>query len=99
MRASGFAVRTGVTSREVRWYGFHGLSCESVVQEMREAGVAAGSFAIAHLGSGCSVTSVKDARSVYNTMGLTPTGGVVMGTRPGNLDPGVVLYLLRREGA
>ena len=51
---------------------------------------------IAHLGSGCSVTAVLDGRSVDNTMGLTPTGGVVMGTRPGDLDPGLVLYLLRQ---
>jgi acetate kinase len=50
---------------------------------------------IAHLGSGCSVTALVDGHSVDNTMGLTPTGGVVMGTRPGDLDPGLVLYLLR----
>ena len=54
---------------------------------------------IAHLGSGCSVTACVDGKSVDTTMGLTPTGGVVMGTRPGDLDPGVVLYLLRRAGA
>jgi acetate kinase len=51
---------------------------------------------IAHLGSGCSVTAVVDGQSVDTTMGLTPTGGVVMGTRPGDLDPGLVLYLLRQ---
>ncbi len=59
---------------------------------------------IAHLGSGCSLTALVDGQSVDNTMGLTPTGGVVMGTRPGDLDPGLVLYLLRqakgdRDGA
>jgi acetate kinase len=54
---------------------------------------------IAHLGSGCSVTACIDGRSVDNTMGLTPTGGVVMGTRPGDLDPGILLYLLRQSGA
>jgi acetate kinase len=54
---------------------------------------------IAHLGSGCSVTACVDGKSMDTTMGLTPTGGVVMGTRPGDLDPGVVLYLLRRHGA
>jgi acetate kinase len=53
---------------------------------------------IAHLGSGCSVTALRDGRSIDNTMGLTPTGGVVMGTRPGDLDPGLVLYLLRQGG-
>jgi acetate kinase len=52
---------------------------------------------IAHLGSGCSVTALLDGSSVDTTMGLTPTGGVVMGTRPGDLDPGLVLYLLREK--
>jgi acetate kinase len=56
---------------------------------------------IAHLGSGCSVTALVEGRSVDTTMGLTPTGGVVMGTRSGDLDPGLVLYLLRelKEGS
>jgi acetate kinase len=87
--------------RGVRRYGFHGLSCESVVWQMRAApGVNfPRSMLIAHLGSGCSVTAVVDGKSVDTTMGLTPTGGVVMGTRPGDLDPGLVLFLLRQEGA
>ncbi|MEO6982410.1 MAG: acetate kinase, partial [Edaphobacter sp.] len=69
----------------------------SVVRQMREAGGVPRRMAIAHLGSGCSVTAVVEGRSVDTTMGLTPTGGVVMGTRPGDLDPGLVLYLLRLE--
>jgi acetate kinase len=52
---------------------------------------------IAHLGSGCSVTAVLEGRSVDTSMGLTPTGGVVMATRPGDLDPGLMLYLLRQS--
>jgi acetate kinase len=87
----------------VRRYGFHGLSCESVVTQLRAESERGVEFprrlAIAHLGSGCSVTACIDGRSVDTTMGLTPTGGVVMGTRPGDLDPGLVLYLLRRPGA
>jgi acetate kinase len=85
----------------VRRYGFHGLSCESVVMQMRAAHNIAfpKSMLIAHLGSGCSVTACIHGKSVDTTMGLTPTGGVVMGTRPGDLDPGLVLYLLRRNGA
>ncbi len=82
-----------------RRYGFHGLSCESIVRRLK---FVAGDFparaVIAHLGSGCSVTALRDGRSIDNTMGLTPTGGVVMGTRPGDLDPGLVLYLLRQGG-
>ncbi len=84
----------------VRRYGFHGLSCESIVRRMK---LVTGGFpsrtVIAHLGSGCSVTALSEGRSIDNTMGLTPTGGVVMGTRPGDLDPGVILYLLRQSDA
>jgi acetate kinase len=81
----------------VKRYGFHGLSCESVVRQMRTAGIRLPQrMVIAHLGSGCSVTALLAGRSTDTSMGLTPTGGVVMGTRPGDLDPGVVLYLSRK---
>ena len=83
--------------RGVRRYGFHGLSCESIVRQLQGHGQLPKRMAIAHLGSGCSVTALVDGRSVDNTMGLTPTGGVVMGTRSGDLDPGLVLYLLRDQ--
>jgi acetate kinase len=84
--------------RGVRRYGFHGLSCESIVRQMLARGARAPKrMVIAHLGSGCSVTALLDGCSVDTTMGLTPTGGVVMGTRPGDLDPGLVLYLLRQQ--
>jgi acetate kinase len=84
--------------RGVRRYGFHGLSCESIVRQLRAEKTAQfpRRLVIAHLGSGCSVTAVVDGCSVDTTMGLTPTGGVVMGTRPGDLDPGLMLYLLRQ---
>jgi acetate kinase len=95
--ASTYALPESLRAYGVRRYGFHGLSCESVVRQMRTAGVRLPRrMVIAHLGSGCSVTAVMAGRSVDTTMGLTPTGGVVMGTRPGDLDPGVMLYLLRR---
>ena len=81
----------------VRRYGFHGLSCESIVRQMALEGAVPKRMVIAHLGSGCSVTAVRAGRSMDTTMGLTPTGGVVMGTRSGDLDPGLVLYLLRQE--
>ncbi len=83
--------------RGVRRYGFHGLSCESIVRQLQGHGQLPKRMVIAHLGSGCSVTALVDGRSVDNTMGLTPTGGVVMGTRSGDLDPGLVLYLLRDQ--
>ena len=99
--ARTYALPREVREEGVRRYGFHGLSCESVMEEMREGRVDAvrGRFVIAHLGSGCSVTAVVNGQSVYTTMGMTPAGGVVMGTRPGDLDPGVMVYLLRRPGA
>jgi acetate kinase len=96
--ATTYPIPVEYRERGVRRYGFHGLSCESIVRQLRaEAGLEfPRRMVIAHLGSGCSVTAVVDGRSVDTTMGLTPTGGVVMGTRPGDLDPGLVLYLLRQ---
>lgn len=101
VEASTYAIPVEYRRRGVRRYGFHGLSCEAVVEDLRAAADRGQAqfprrMAIAHLGSGCSVTALLDGRSVENTMGLTPTGGVVMGTRPGDLDPGLVLYLLRQ---
>jgi acetate kinase len=100
-QASTYAIPAEYREQGVRRYGFHGLSCEGVVADLRAASdQGEASFplrmVIAHLGSGCSVTALLDGQSVDNTMGLTPTGGVVMGTRPGDLDPGLVLYLLRQ---
>jgi acetate kinase len=79
----------------VRRFGFHGLSCEYVVGVV--GADALGRAVIAHLGGGASLTAVLEGRSVDTTMGLTPTGGVVMATRTGDLDPGVVLHLWREH--
>ncbi len=94
--ATTYPIPVRYREQGVRRYGFHGLSCESIVRQLRAEKTMEfpRRMAIAHLGSGCSVTAVLDGRSVDTTMGLTPTGGVVMGTRPGDLDPGLVLYLL-----
>ena len=96
--ATTYPIPVRYRERGVRRYGFHGLSCESIVRQLRAEKTIQfpRRMVIAHLGSGCSVTAVVDGRSVDTTMGLTPTGGVVMGTRPGDLDPGLVLYLLRQ---
>jgi acetate kinase len=82
-------------------YGFHGLSYEYIVQELRkEAGaqVANGRVIIAHLGNGASMAAVRNGKSVDTTMGFTPTGGLMMSTRSGDLDPGVILYLIEEKG-
>jgi acetate kinase len=95
--ASIYPIPQEFRERGVKRYGFHGLSCESVVRQMRILDPLPHRMVIAHLGSGCSVTALIDGESIDTTMGLTPTGGVVMGTRPGDLDPGLVLYLLRQQ--
>ncbi|NID14470.1 acetate/propionate family kinase [Luteibacter yeojuensis] len=77
-------------------YGFHGLSYESIVRRLGDA--IPERVVVAHLGNGASLCAVRRGKSVDTTMGLTPTGGIVMGTRPGDLDPGVLLYLMRERG-
>jgi acetate kinase len=81
----------------VRRYGFHGLSYEYLLGALGPA--AGGRVVLAHLGSGASLCAVKDGSPVDTTMGLTPAGGVPMATRTGDLDPGVLLHLMRTEGA
>ena len=79
----------------IRRYGFHGLSYESLVHHFGEQLPERAIFA--HLGNGSSLCALRDGVSIDTTMGLTPTGGIPMGTRCGDLDPGVFLYLLRSE--
>lgn len=79
----------------IRRYGFHGLSYEYVIDEVRRRdGDAAGRIIVAHLGNGASMAAIKDGRSVETTMGFSTLAGLPMGTRPGDLDPGVLLHLL-----
>ena len=81
-------------------YGFHGLSYEYIASVLPEVapGVAKGRVIVAHLGSGASLCALKDGESVDSTLGFTALDGVCMGTRPGSLDPGVVLYLFQNLG-
>ena len=85
----------------VRRYGFHGLSCASVIDALRrdaDPERADVRLVIAHLGSGCSLTATHHGRSIDTTMGFTPFGGVMMSTRSGDLDPGVLSHLARTHG-
>jgi acetate kinase len=85
----------------LRRYGFHGLSYEYLTQELtRETGSPAeiGKLIIAHLGNGASMAAIENGRGLDTTMGLTPAGGLVMSTRAGDLDPGVMIYLLQEKG-
>jgi len=79
----------------IRRYGFHGLSYESLVHHFGEQLPERAIFA--HLGNGASLCALRNGVSIDTTMGLTPTGGIPMGTRSGDLDPGVFLYLMRNE--
>jgi acetate kinase len=79
----------------IRRYGFHGISYESIVHYLGEQLPAR--TIIAHLGNGASLCALRNGLSIDTTMGLTPTGGIPMGTRSGDLDPGVLVYLLRSE--
>ena len=80
----------------IRRYGFHGLSYEYVVETV--GATALGRAVVAHLGNGASLAAIRDGVSVDTTMGLTPSGGIVMGTRTGDLDPGVLIHLLAHRG-
>jgi acetate kinase len=84
----------------IQRYGFHGLSYAYILTELTRVagpGVAMGSVIVAHLGNGASLAAIRDGVSVDTTMGFTPAGGIVMGTRPGDLDPGVLWAILDRE--
>lgn len=80
-------------------YGFHGLSYEYIMQQLQQTApeTADGRIIIAHLGNGASMAAVHKGISIDTTMGLTPAGGLVMSTRPGDIDPGVILYLLKEQ--
>ncbi|OPY98694.1 acetate kinase [Bradyrhizobium sacchari] len=97
--ASRFAIPGRFEARGIRRYGFHGLSFEYVAGRLAEIApeLAAKRTVIAHLGNGASLCALRDGRSVDTTMGLTPLDGLVMGTRSGSIDPGVLLYLQQHE--
>jgi acetate kinase len=89
------------TTQALRRYGFHGLSYAYLVEELaRIAGtdIAPGRIVLAHLGSGASLAAVRDGKPVDTSMGFTPAGGVMMSTRSGDIDPGIVSYFSSKEG-
>ena len=98
--ADHYALPERFYTQGVRRYGFHGLSYEYIAQRLRQVAphIAHGRVIVAHLGSGASMCALANGRSVENTFGFTALDGLPMGTRPGQLDPGVVLYLIAEEG-
>ena len=87
----------GVLREGVRRYGFHGISYEFIAERLAE-GHASGRTIVAHLGNGASMAAIRDGRPLDTTMGFTPTGGFMMGSRSGDLDPGILVHLMRNQG-
>jgi acetate kinase len=98
--ADHYAIPKRLHAEGVRRYGFHGLSYEYIVERLREVqpAVARGRIIVAHLGSGASMCAIANGRSVESTMGFTALDGLPMGTRSGQIDPGVLLYLQAEKG-
>lgn len=98
--AQSYPLPRWTAEASVRRYGFHGLSCESIISQLEQidAQAVAGRVLIAHLGNGASVTAVRGGVSIDTSMGFSPTGGMMMGTRSGDLDPTVITYLAKARG-
>jgi acetate kinase len=98
--AQQFALPYRFADDGIRRYGFHGLSYEYISHKLQvlDPRVAAGRVVAAHLGSGASMCALKGGKSIASSMGFSAMDGIPMGTRPGNLDPGVVLYLMQEMG-
>src|ERR1700682_3195211 len=96
-----YPVPYGWLSGGVRRYGFHGISYQYATRraaQMLGAQAHPLRLILCHLGNGCSIAAVRDGRSVDTTMGFTPLEGLMMGTRSGSVDPGILIYLLRHGG-
>jgi acetate kinase len=98
--ADHYAIPERFYREGVRRYGFHGLSYEYIAGRLRQLApdIAKGRVLVAHLGSGASMCALSDGRSVESTMGFTALDGLPMGTRPGQIDPGVLLYMITEKG-
>jgi acetate kinase len=97
---SRFAIPRSYEQSGIRRYGFHGLSYEFIAGRLQEISpdLAGKRIVVAHLGSGASLCAMREGRSIDTTMGFTPLDGVMMGTRCGTIDPGILLYLQRERG-
>ena len=98
--ADHYAIPRQLHAEGVRRYGFHGLSYEYIAKALPHVApdISGGRVVVAHLGSGASMCALKAGQSVESTMGFTALDGLAMGTRPGQIDPGVVLYLISEKG-
>jgi acetate kinase len=98
--ADCYAISRQLHAEGVRRYGFHGLSYEYIASTLPDVApaIATRRVIVAHLGSGASMCAIDQGRSVESTMGFTALDGLPMGTRPGQLEPGVLLYLISEKG-
>ncbi len=96
--ARTFALPRAYTDGGVRRYGFHGLSFEFIASRLPDLGLASARVVVAHLGNGASLCAMRASQSVATTMGFSVLDGLVMGTRPGALDPGALIYLMDHHG-
>jgi acetate kinase len=97
--ARHYAIPRNLWTEGIIRYGFHGISCEYIMHRLQQQDPAVNKkkIIIAHLGSGCSLTAVKEGSSIDTTMGFSPAGGLVMNTRAGDIDPGVIIYLQNKK--
>lgn len=94
-KAKYYALPLEITKKyNIERYGYHGISVESILRQLKKESSLPTRIIICHIGSGVSVTAVKDGQSIENTMGFTPLEGVMMATRGGNIDPGVIALLI-----
>jgi len=91
-KASVYGIPYKLYEKGIKAYGFHGISCSNIAKKVKKSKII-----ICHFGNGCSVTAVKNGKSVDNSMGFTPLGGTIMGTRCGSLDPSIIFYLMKHE--
>lgn len=98
--ATMYAIPYSLYKEGVRRYGMHGTSYAYIAHKLKESypNIADKKFVIAHIGSGASLCAIENGKSVMTTMGLTALDGVSMGTRPGSIDPGILLYLMENKG-
>ena len=91
-KAAVYGIPYKFYKKGVRAYGFHGISCSSIAKKLKKSKII-----ICHFGNGCSVTAVKNGRSIDNSMGFTPLGGTVMGSRCGSIDPSIIFYMMKHQ--
>ena len=97
-KARYYAIPLADTKKyEIYRYGYHGISLESIVHKLKQEKALPKRLIVCHMGSGVSLTAIKDGKSIDTTMGFTPLEGMVMATRVGDIDPGAVIYLSKKK--